>query len=315
MGEIDPNPPADLPCVWILILHWRGIEHTRACLQSLSGLSFVNYRVLLVDNGSDHSDGKTLKAEFCHIELLILQTNCGFSGGCNAGIEYCLEQEADLVWLLNNDATVSADTLSLLVEAYEANPELEMPVKIGAVSAAIVERDEKGSIVRRTGRGIIDILSAKAKLKSPLSDAVVECDWLSGSSLLLNAQAMREVGFFNDDYFLYFEDVELCVRLRQAGWRCLLVPQAEIEHLDGASTGDDLKSWRFYYSARNRLYFFSSYPNTAVKLFCTARIFVHFLRHGLTAPFKSKAKRLQLKAEYRAVRDFLSGKTGKAENI
>ncbi|MGD9682081.1 MAG: glycosyltransferase family 2 protein [Candidatus Obscuribacterales bacterium] len=297
------------PLVWVLVLHWRGIEHTRACLSSLAGLTYDNYRVLLVDNGSEDRDGETLRAEFPLVSLLTLESNRGFSGGCNAGLEYCLEQQADFIWLLNNDATAAPDSLSLLVAASDSM------AKVGALSASIVERDQEGRVVSRTGRGIFDFLNAKAKLKPPAGDEVCECDWLSGASLLLRAEALRGAGLLNDDYFLYFEDVELSVRLRYAGWKLLLVPGAEIEHVDGASTGDELRAWRYYYFARNRLYFFSGHPNPAVKLFCTARVFLHLLRHCLTSPFRGQEGRVKLRAECLAVRDFLGRRTGKVEYI
>ncbi|HMP51437.1 MAG TPA: glycosyltransferase, partial [Candidatus Melainabacteria bacterium] len=130
--------------VRILVLHWRGIEHTRACLTSIRSLHYDNFKVLLVDNGSEQDDGALLKSEFPEIDLLRLDSNRGFSGGCNAGIGYCLDDGADYIWLLNNDATVDSGTLSALVDAAESD------TAAGAVSACIVERDrQSGKIVKR----------------------------------------------------------------------------------------------------------------------------------------------------------------------
>lgn len=295
------------PLIWILVLHWRGIEHTRRCLESLRSLEYSNFKVLLVDNGSDNHDGGVLLEEFREVELLSLESNRGFSGGCNAGIDYCLDRDAKFVWLLNNDATVESDTLSLLVEAAISD------TKSGALCASVVERDEDGKIVRRLGKGEIDFLNAKAHLRSADSDEVITCDWISGSNMLLRSEALKEVGFLNDDYFLYFEDVEICIRLRHGGWRCLLVPNASIDHVDGASTEGQFLSWRYYYHARNRLIFFSNYPNFYWKLFCTIRIFLHLLRHLLVSPFRGKKARDKLAVEIRAYKDFCSGVKGKVD--
>ena len=86
-----------MPLVWIVILHWRGVEHTEACLESLRALSYDNYKVLLVDNGSEQKDGKSIQLKFPEAQLLELESNRGFSGGCNAGIEKSLENQA-LFW-------------------------------------------------------------------------------------------------------------------------------------------------------------------------------------------------------------------------
>ena len=295
------------PLVWILVLHWRGIEHTRNCLQSLSACHYGNFKVLLVDNGSDSGDGNTLSGEFPDIELLVLDSNRGFSGGCNAGIEHSISNGADFVWLLNNDATVEPDTLSHLVEAAVGD------TRSGAICASVVERDEKGNVVRKLGKGEIDFLNAKAHLRSPDTNEVAVCDWISGSNMLLRSEALREVGLLNDDYFLYFEDVEICIRLRHKGWHCLLVPFATIYHVDGASTAGQFLNWRYYYHARNRLIFFSSYPNFFWRCFCTARIFLHLVRRLVFAPFRKGNSREKLSLELKATKDFVSGVRGKVD--
>lgn len=95
------------PVVRILVLHWKGLEKTQNCLESLRTLQYRNYRVLVVDNGSDNHDGDQLKASFPEIDVLRLETNRGFSGGCNAGMEYCIQEGCSYIWLLNNDTLVS----------------------------------------------------------------------------------------------------------------------------------------------------------------------------------------------------------------
>lgn len=297
-----------MPLVWIVILHWRGIDHTRACLSSLGSTTWGNFKILLVDNGSDDMDGDTLVKEFPDIELLRLDTNKGFSGGCNAGIELALSRKADFIWLLNNDATVEPQTLTKLVEAAAAD------TKIGAVSAAIVEKEENnGAISRKLGQGTIDFLNAKSHLKAPESDEITTCDWISGSNMLLRREAVEEVGMLNDDYFLYYEDVEICVRLRQKGWLCALVPTASIEHVDGASTEGDFHSWRYYYYSRNRLLFFSNYPNWFKKYYCLFRIYLHIARHMIVLPLRGEKARKKLEVEWRAFKDFHAGVTGKVD--
>ncbi len=298
------------PLVYILILHWRGIEHTINCLDSLKRLDYPNYRILIVDNGSENSEGAGLKVSHPEIETLVLDRNFGFSGGCNKGMEYCLEKEAQYIWLLNNDTVVPQNTLSLLVQS------LENDTKAGAAGACLDVFDQTtGELKGKTGKGQINYWKAKTLLKEPENNSNISCDWLSGSNLLLRTKTIKEVGKFNDDYFLYFEDVELCVRITRAGWSCLLVPEAGIKHIDGASTKGKLASWRNYYYARNRLYFFSSNTTGIAKFLCLLSIFVHMARRLVIWPFSSKEKKKLLEAEYLGTWHFFQNKLGQADLI
>ncbi|MBX9695682.1 MAG: glycosyltransferase family 2 protein [Cyanobacteria bacterium] len=294
--------------VRILVLHWKGLEKTRSCLESLRTLEFDSYKVLVVDNGSEDYDGEKLKESFPEIEVLRLDSNRGFSGGCNAGMEFCMEKGCNYIWLLNNDTLVFPDTLSQLVDCGERHP------KAGAIGASLVRRDEHGgTVVAHAGIGKIDFLSAKTYLLPTQGTEECDCDWLSGSNLLLRTSALKQTGLLNDDYFLYFEDVELCFRLRQNGWQCYLVPSARIEHEEGGSTSGDLRTWRYYYHARNRCIFFSENSPGHLKPLSMMRIGAHFFRRFLTLPFKGGEGKRKLHAEFQAVSDFLSGKRGKGD--
>jgi GT2 family glycosyltransferase len=306
--QVKQPDTADLPGVCVVVLHWRGIEHTRNCLRSLRTLSYPRFEVLLVDNGSPERDGERLQQEFSEISLVRLPDNFGFSGGCNAGIDYGLNRDTDFIWLLNNDAVVVAATLPALVDAAIADP------SAGATGAVIIEDgDNADATASGKGCGVIDFRHAKSHLEPPTSEHVTACDWLSGSSLLLRATALRDAGKLNDRYFLYFEDVELCHRLRQHGWRCLLAPRARVQHAGYASTSGERVLWRYYYGARNRLYFFHQYATGLTWLNCMLRLFGRLLRHMLGTPFLSGDKRIKLRGEYLGTRDFITGKYGKAD--
>lgn len=298
---------AQNPLVYILILHFRVIENTINCLESLQGLDYSNYKILLVDNGSENKEGAALKSTYRDLEILELEQNLGFSGGCNKGIEYCLEKGAEYIWLLNNDTIVPQNTLRFLVDA------MQNDTKAGASGAALLLFDEKtGEIKGKTGKGQINFSKGKTLLKEPDLKTNISCDWLSGSNLLLRAKTINETGRFNDDYFLYFEDVDLCHRIKAAGWTLLLVPEAGIKHLDGASTKGKLASWRNYYYARNRLYFFSRHTRGFGKLICLTSIFFHMLRRLVIWPFSSQEKKKLLQAEYLGTWHFLQNKRGRA---
>jgi len=305
------------PLVWITVLHWRGKNLTRECLESLRNIEYPNYKVLLVDNGSQDDEAELLggydnelfSGEEQRVELLRLPENKGFSGGCNEGLTYCLERGAEFVWLVNNDATVFSDTLDRLIECAMANE------RSGAIGASLTNIAVDGGEPEIYGPGFIDYVNCKTDLSTPVDDKVIECDWLSGSNLLLRAQALREIGCFNDDYFLYFEDVELCARLTSGGWTCLVEPRARVRHHQGSSTFGSKQIWRYYYYARNRLLFFTGNVKMGVKFWRVARIILIHLRGCLLLPVSGKNGLLKFRGECLALRDFLSGLKGKARHL
>lgn len=296
------------PLVWILVLHWRGIENTIECLDSLRNLTYENFKVLVVDNGSQDQEGTRLANSYPEIDVLRLEVNLGFAGGCNKGISYCLDKSADFIWLLNNDATVHPESLSALVSAAVKEP------KAGALSGSI--SDSPTSEEHLSGRGVISFSKAKTYLKGDFSTTtpeVIGCEWLSGCNLLLRTEALKEIGTLDEDYFLYFEDTELCHRLRLADWKCLLVPQARIVHTGNASTLGKLSFLRAYYHTRNRFLFFSKYTPAAVKPVAYLNIWAHIIRHCLILPLKGKDGQYKLKAELLGVKDYFQKQLGKAQ--
>lgn len=299
------------PSVTVLVLHWRGIEKTRRCLTSLRADTYSKSHVLLVTNGSPEGDGPSLAAEFPEVELLSLDRNYGFAGGCNRGIEKALSDQADFIWLLNNDAVAKPESIEHLVKAAQVNPD-------GAAFGAIV-LEGNSSTAEEAGLGEINFNKAKTYLRkigsnseSTLTQGGYSCAWLSGSNLLLRSSALRQVGLFDERYYLYFEDVELCKRLTDAGFKCLLIPGSTIEHEGNASTQGGLSLWRSYYYSRNRLLFFTQYCSPNQRPMALMSIWGHFLKHCLTLPLRGKAGQARLKAEWLGLNDFYSKRLGPA---
>jgi GT2 family glycosyltransferase len=297
------------PLVWALILHWRSLERTRACLQSLRSVTFDNLKVLLIDNGSEGKDTSALSKEFPEVSIVRLEENHGFAGGCNVGINCCLNNGAQFIWLLNNDAVVAPNCLDLLVETAAQN---ERIAACGAAMSSVPSHLIEDGI-GTAGRGIIDFRRAKTFLKPDLPTSPVECDWLCGASLLLRVEALKQAGNFDERYFLYFEDTELCARLRKHGWKCVLVPEAKIEHAGGSSTAGNLEYWRAYYYTRNRLLFFLTYCPPLLRFLAIPSIVAHITRHIFVLPFRGREARNKLRAELLGLSDFLQRRFGKAQ--
>lgn len=292
------------------------MEKTRRCLTSLRATSYQNSHVLLVANGSPDGDSAQLATEFPEVEVLTLDRNYGFAGGCNRGMEKALADQADFIWLLNNDAIAKPESIEHLVKAAIANPEA------GALGAIVLEGHS--STAEEAGLGEINFKKAKTYLRKTGQDksssqtsskqerGVYSCSWLSGSNLLLRSSALSKVGLFDERYYLYFEDVELCKRLTDAGFKCLLVPGSTIEHEGNASTQGGLSLWRSYYHSRNRLLFFMQYCSPSQRPIALLSIWGHFIKHCFTLPLRGKAGRARLKAEWLGLNDYYSKRLGPA---
>jgi GT2 family glycosyltransferase len=163
------------------------------------------------------------------------------------------------------------------------------------------------------GQGIIDFTHGKTKVKQPQTESPVECEWMQGSNFLLRTEALKQVGLFDERYFLYFEDTDLCYRMTQKEWKCMLVPTALIAHIGNASTQDKRRHWRSYYYIRNRFLFFNTYLSGANKVGPQLFMLAHLARHALALPFRGENGRCQLRAEMLGARDYYAGNFGKAK--
>jgi GT2 family glycosyltransferase len=246
------------PSVAIIIVHWKGIELTKACLRSLQKISYPNYRIFLVDNGSSDRDGIVLQREFPEIELIISEKNLGFTGGNNLGMARALEQGFDFVLLLNNDTEVEADFLDKLVDAFAQQPKLGMAQGLIFFNA---DRERVWS----AGGGLVDTLGisktigyGKRKTELELSESQ-QLDWATGCCMLIREKALREVGLLRDVFFAYFEDVDISLRIREKGWEIGVVSDAVIYHAVASSsksksTEGTLSPTVIYLTARNQLF-------------------------------------------------------------
>lgn len=243
--------------VAIIIVNWNGLELTRACLTSLRKVNSSNFKIILVDNGSENEEGSRLLRAFPEIHLIQNKLNLGFSGGNNVGIRHALEEGFSHVLLLNNDTEVAPDFLDEMLFKLYRNPNL------GVVQPLIVFlHDPKiiwsagGKLVRWLGRAIT------LGDHDPIADyrfAKKELDWATGCCFLVSREAIIKCGILNESYFTYFEDVEWSLRIKSSGFGIGLAEKALVYHEAGASSKKQhsegtLSSGVFYYHVRNQFF-------------------------------------------------------------
>jgi GT2 family glycosyltransferase len=231
--------------VYIVVVNWNGWQHTVRCLDSLRKLDYPNYHVLTIDNGSTDGSPECIRAAHAEIELVESGRNLGFAGGSNAGIKLALDRGADYVWVLNNDIEVEPGTLSALVSVAQSRP------GIGVVGAAVRQPGVDGE-----QRVATEAFRWQGEYRAPspcqAGTSPHTVDDVAGSNTLLDATMLRQIGPFDDRFFHYWEDVELCARARRGGWSVEHACQAPIWHV-GGGTEPTTGAQAQYYFTRNWL--------------------------------------------------------------
>jgi len=261
---------------YIIILNWNKWELTAECINSLSNLTGVKYKLVVVDNGSSDNSISHLKELYPQLFMIKNEKNLGFGGGNNPGIEYALNHGAEYIWLLNNDTEVEKNTLSAMLE------EAEKDSKIGAVGSMIYDINDKTTL-QVCGGGHIHYFRCYAETNFILSN-VDKLDYISGASILLRSKALQEIGLFDDNFFMYWEDVDLGVRLKKRGYRFSISSNAKVYHHESASCGGPNVT-RDYYEFISALYFAQKYIKTYWLTFFAGFIFNRLVRRTLNNGF------------------------------
>ena len=213
------------PLVHVVVLNLNGARDTEACLQSLAALDYPRFRTVVVDNGSADDSAALIRAAFPAVDVLETGVNLGFGGGANVGIRHALEEGADAVWLFNNDAVAQPGALTALVETADANP------RAGIVGSAVYRFDNPAELEAWGGGTYSSLLGIATSTTRPV--AASELAFITGASMFCTRALVEDVGLFDESYFLYMEDADLCHRARQRGWELAVAGSSVVFHKGG----------------------------------------------------------------------------------
>lgn len=226
---------SESPVVCVIVLSWNGGSVLRECLTSLREQSHPA-RVIVVDNGSTDGSEDLVRREFPEMTLIENDRNVGFGEGNNVGIRAAMEAGAAYVALLNQDARADRGWVGALVHA------AELDATIGAVASRLMLHSHHSLL---NGAGIVMNLSGCAwdrgfaRADGPQWREPCEVLGATGGAVLFRTDALRHVGLFDAAYFAYFEDVDLSVRLWDAGYRIVYAPDAVAMHRFSFTLGDE----------------------------------------------------------------------------
>ena len=295
--------------VYIILLNWNGKEDTLECIESLKKIDYEDYKIIVVDNGSEDDSVLEIRKQYPEIKIIENKKNLGFAGGNNVGIRYALENGADYVLLINNDTTVEKDFLRELVKVGELNK------SNGLLGPKTNYHSEQNRIWFAGGK--VNWLKNKGthlgldEIDSRQYDEIKKVDYLTGCCLLIKKEVIEKIGILAEDYFLYYEDTDFSLRAKNVGYDCVYVPKAKIYHKVSRSTSPGSSSY-IYYHVRNGLVMTKrngSLLNKIVLFFYCIFLFLKQIIKIIFIPSKRNWAFAVLKGE----RDFLLGKMGKAE--
>lgn len=236
------GPSVEAPDLAVVVVNYNSGEDLAGCLRSAwDAAGDARLEIIVVDN--DSRDGSAERAVGANPGTTLIRNaaNRGFGAAANQGIRHTT---APFVLLLNPDAEILAGTLGGFVKVARDRS------RAGAIGAMV--RDPDGSIYPSARRvpGLVESLLhaflSPFRIDNPWSRAYTmsgwdrhserQVEWVSGSCVLLRREALDEVGVFDEGYYMYVEDVDLCTRLRQAGWEVRFSPELEVTHVGGTAT-------------------------------------------------------------------------------
>lgn len=240
-----------LPKVTAIVLNWNRTQDTVQCVHSLQKSDYPALDILVVDNGSSHEHYAALQAALPDTAILRSSTNLGFAGGNNLGLQHVLERGAEYALVINNDTLVESQMVSQLVTVAEAHPQAGL---VGPIIYYLAQPTEVWFAGYRFTHGIY-VLRRGLNLQPPLR-SVEPVDFVSGCGVLMRRSALERVGLFSEDYFMYYEDLDYCFRVKETGLEILCVTGARMWHTVSASTGGADSPLKQYYQVKSSLIFY-----------------------------------------------------------
>lgn len=290
-----------IPKVVVILVNYNSLKHTNECINSIKSSSYKNINVVVVDNDSAE-DCQQLKDDFDDVVLIHNNGNFGFAMANNIGIEYALRSGAEYILLLNNDTIVDNNCIEELINYSENN------LKSGIVTGKILNYYERdliwyagGDLSYLKGDAIIYGFGKKDVGQYDLPCA---CTFASGCCMLIPKEIANEIRI-SEDYFLYYEDSDYCVRVIEKNKKIYYCPFAVVFHKESASTNKHSFIYSYYF-ARNRLLFIKNNVKPVFRI-------VPYVVTVLTMIRRCGMGLLYPKPVVDGMVDFMMGKRGKCE--
>ena len=223
------------PHIKILILNWNGKHLLQPCLNSVTAINYPNYSIMVIDNGSTDGSLDMVKKNYPNVEYMDLDKNYGYSGGYNRCFSKLKKESSAFIMLLNNDTEVDSDILNSFNDARE---------KFGdnyIYGGKIYYHHTPQQIWYAGGKVNLQLgwISHRGirKMDSKEYSVPMETDYVTGCCLFTSMGVMNQLEGFDEQFSMYGEDVDLCLRAKKRGIKCYYWPDAKLQHHVSSSIG------------------------------------------------------------------------------
>lgn len=290
--------------IFVIILNYNGGKDLLKTIQSIVDSSYENLEIVLVDNNSA-DDSLSLarqgvmtpcsdEEKLSQIHFIENEKNLGFGAGNNVGIKFAFENEADYIFLLNNDALVQKNTISNLIEF------IKNERNVGLVSP-VIYFDLNYKKVWFCG-GKINWWKMRAehydsgRVQACLNP--IETEYVTGCAMLISREVFEKVGLFDENIFLYYEDTDLSLRVKNAGLRNLIVSNSKVFH---AEKSEENQSEKIYWLVLSGIYFFKKHAKGFRGVYLSTYLFLRKFKNFLDVKFRSNDINLAVRRAYKDV--------------
>lgn len=259
------------PKVFVVILNFNSFEDTKECIESLEAIEYKNYEIVVVDNCSKDDSYSRLKEEFSKYTIIKSESNMGYAKGNNYGIKHALSKDAEYICVLNNDVSVEKDFLTKVI------CEMEKDNTIGIAGPCICNYKDKDT-VQAMGANInlytgLTQGRYKGQKYSEVKNENIYVAYLGGACFVARREVFNKIGLIPENYFLFFEETEFCLKASRANFKLICVYESKIYH-KGSSTISKYSGLSYYFLNRNRVVFIRRNANLIQKLVFSIYIFI-----------------------------------------
>lgn len=243
-----------LPPVSVIVLSYNTCDLTLTCLaQFAADAAAAGWQVIVVDNGSQDETTAAVAQVYPQVEIVRSEQNRGFAAGNNLGL---VRSQGNAVILMNSDVLAPFSTLAALPLYLEQHP------AVGALSPRLLTQDGAPQAFAFGGDPTLRYLLKRGQRRllgrPPLHDwavaSPIDVDWVSGACMCVRRAAVEQIGTLDEQFFLYFEDNDWCLRMRKGGWKVMYVPACAVVHLGGRSEPRRRAASRHYRDSLRRFY-------------------------------------------------------------
>ena len=242
--------------VTVVTVNWNRFSETCDCIDSFLVQESVNVSFIIVDNGSTDGSQELLREKYPDACVISLPKNLGFAGGFNIGICRAIEENADFVLIVNNDTVADKKLLKELLSGIQER-------EVGVVAPVIYYSDPKDKTWSAGGNIATCLLQPinSHHIRNKLPVLPVYRTFLSGCCLLIKKEVIKTFGLFDERFFLYYEDLDYCLRIRNVGWKMKLIPNAKLWHKGSLSSNGKMSANERYFMARSSGIYFRKHMN------------------------------------------------------